>query len=158
MKLSKNQDSIIYVYKGISYFEKPKHTQEYKREFDVKEKYTRVYVKKKSVPFEVPLVIVLLITLVLRVTIRFTADRIIIPEYMNYYNGTLYTNIISNEENKLPMKLTIQDKVYVLQPGEYIKSIDIDYSADSIEIKVSNRFALFKNTQNYVIDVRYIVD
>jgi hypothetical protein len=159
MNKTKKQSSTVYIYKGWTYLEQPKNTRVIKAEYDMEEKLNRVYLKKNHIVTEVICILLLLVTISIQVTANKWKDEITIPQSMNYYNGTLYTNIIAGNENKRTLICEINGEEYALNAGDYIKTISIDgYTNPTIDIKVTNNFLIFEDSEIYTVSLFYIAD
>ena len=79
--------------------------------------------------------------------------KIYIPKYFNLYNNNLYTNIVSDERNKVDIECTILSNDYTIEPGDRLYTVKSEREPDSVDLTISYKILLFEKRQSYTIPV-----
>ena len=130
----------IYVYRRRNYMDKPDKAIVSKMKYDEVENVTKIYCKKPKVIIE--FLCTLIILLCVYLNLMYINNSEIVVHYNNiatYYNGKLYLNLYSEEDNIRQVHYSVKDdsKVIakgVLMPGDVLISVPIKEVSDTYEI------------------------
>jgi hypothetical protein len=142
----------VFYYKGSYLIEQPQETKIYNRRY-VDDIGLVAYCKKRSLLIEIICTLVILLNVFSLIVYPTLSTRIYIPEYINCYDGKLYTNIVSDENNKNRVTLDILGTKYVVEPGDRVYSISTDKVYDSVDISIKSSFLLFSQNKLYTVPV-----
>ena len=140
----------VFYYKGNYLLEQPKETKVYNRCF-VDGVGLVAYCKKRSIIIELICTLIIVLNIVSLCIYPILNTKVYIPEYFNYYDGKLYTNIVSDESNKNNLFIYVLGNKYIVEPGDRLYSISTDEVLDTIKVNVKSSFLLF--SQNKVCEV-----
>ena len=149
----------MYVFKGDSYFERPKGTRCVKMRYDENEGVTFITVKKNFYFLEV-LAVLFAIAAVLFSTVL-KPDVSSVAMYSNpveWYDGNLNVNLMVNNENKFPVEYDINGTVGLLLPGENLYRVPCDIKPESINIKLTTRLLFLSDTIEETVPVYNLSD
>lgn len=143
----------IYVYKRKRYRQRPKCTRIYEVEYDEENYTSYVYLKKKTYVVEVFALCLLIFSLIYYSIVSQLRVVISVPDTFEYYNGTLYCNIVADENNTLNATVTVGNNTKVLTPGDYIAAVDNVAYSSKVDVNVSAKYGVFKKTEVKTVDI-----
>lgn len=144
--------SLLYVYHGRLYIDKPKNTKIAKTEYSENERLTYVYLRFDFHILELMTVLILIACILIRVyASRYLTSNIHIPESMSYYNNTLYADIVVDKPKYGNISINILDDEYSMDSTDYVYTIHCDTKPDKVDIMVTYRLWLFNVSQTYTI-------
>lgn len=144
--------SLLYVYHGRLYIDKPKNTKIAKTEYDEDKRLTYVYLRFDFHILEFMTVFILIVCILIRVyASRYLTSNIHIPESMSYYNNTLYANVVVDKPKYGNISINIFDNEYSMDSVDYVYTIHCDTKPDKVDVVVIYQLWLFKVSQTYTI-------
>lgn len=147
-----NDDCDVYYYHKQFMVEKPCETKVVNRYYDEDAGWVGV-LHHKTLFTELICILILILNLIVLVNYPKFSVKVYIPEYFNMYDGKLYTNIVSDENNKVDIKCSISGQEYVISPGDRVYVINIDSSPQNVDVTVTYKVLLFSKTESYVVPV-----
>lgn len=151
----KIDDCDVYYYRKQFMIDQPKETKVVNRYYDDDYGWVAV-LKHKSILIEIICILVIIFNIILLWIYPAFSIKVYIPKYFNLYNGTLYTNIVSDERNRVNIECNILSNDYVIEPGDRLYTVKSEREPDNVDITISYRILLFEKKQSYTIPV-YIV-
>lgn len=150
-----DSDCDVYIYHKQFMIEKPSETKLVNRYYDESAGWVGV-LKHKTLFTEFICILILVMNVIVLLYYPRLNVKVYIPEYFNLYDGNLYTNIVSDENNKVDISCTIMNQEYVLSPGDKVYVIHTDLLPQNIDVTVTYRVLLFKKSQSYVVPVHSV--
>lgn len=150
-----NDESDVFYYKGKYLFEQPPETKVYTRRYEEGVGLVAV-LKKKTVFTELLCILVVVVNSLLLLFYPAISTKVYIPDEFNYYDGILYVNIVSDEENEIDVCVKILNEEYVLNPGERIYDIRVDIPPTDVDVSIESSFLIFNKTKDCIIPVKTI--
>lgn len=144
--------SLLYVYHGRLYIDKPKNTKIAKTEYNENEHLTYVYLRFDFHILEFVTVLILIACILIRVyASRYLTSNIHIPESMSYYNNTLYAGVVVDKPKYGNISINILDNEYSMDSTDYVYTIHCDTKPDKVDVIVTYKLWLFNVSQTYTI-------
>lgn len=150
-----NDESDVFYYKGKYMFEQPPETKVYTRRYEEGIGLVAV-LKRKTLFTEFICIFVLILNCLLLVFYPAVSAKVYVPDEFNYYDGMLYVNIVSDEENKANVCVTILNEDYKLNPGERVYSIPIDTLPTNVDVSIKSSFLIFNKTKDCTVPVKTV--
>ena len=150
----------IYVFRKTNTFNKPAFTYIDRVRYDEKENVTYCYMKRKS--FITEILCILCIPFVLYFAVHVNRPiTVYVPNEMDYYNGTLYTNIEADySDNKYVENIILFDNhttpVRGVDLTGKMTTIDIPCEADSITVTIESTYLFYNTSESKEVHVNYI--
>ena len=133
----KENKATVYRYKDSNYLEKPKGTYKIKKEYNAKDGYTLVHLKKDTYWIELICGLILVLCILLRVYTNNDTNTLYFDKHPFYYSNELFLNIDAVALKKpviIQIKTTDNTIIYegVLEPGMQIGSIETTNITDEL--------------------------
>ena len=145
-------DCNVYYYHKQFMIDQPKETRVVNRYYDNDYGWVAV-LKHKSILIEIICVMIIILNIILLWLYPMFSVKIYIPKHFNLYNNNLYTNIVSDERNKVDIKCTILSNDYTIEPGDRLYTVKSERELDSVDLTISYKILLFEKRQSYTIPV-----
>lgn len=142
----------VFYYKGNYLIEQPQETKIYNRLY-IDGIGLVAYCKRRSLLIEIICILIIILNIFNLIVYPALSTKVYIPEHFNYYDGKLYTNIVSDETNKNHITLYILGKKYLIEPGDRVYSIDTNQVYDSVDVTIKSSFLLFSQDKVCTIPV-----
>lgn len=143
----------VFYYKGNYLIEQPQETKIYNRLY-IDGIGLVAYCKRRSLLIEIICIFIIIVNIFNLIVYPTLSTKVYIPEHFNYYDGKLYTNIVSDEANKNQITLNILGTKYLIEPGDRVYSIDTNQVYDSVDVTIKSSFLLFSQDKVCTIPVR----
>ena len=148
----KIDDCDVYYYRKQFMIDQPKETKVVNRYYDDDYGWVAV-LKHKSILIEIICIIIIILNITLLWIYPMFSVKVYIPKYFNLYNNNLYTNIVSDERNKVDIECTILSNDYTIEPGDRLYTVKSEREPDNVDVTISYRILLFEKKQSYTIPV-----
>lgn len=142
----------VFYYKGNYLIEQPRETKIYNRLY-INGIGLVAYCKRRSLLIEIICILIIILNIINLIVYPALSTKVYIPEHFNYYDGKLYTNIVSDETNKNRIILYILGSKYIIEPGDRVYSINTNQVYDSVDITIKSSFLLFNQDKVCTIPV-----
>lgn len=142
----------VFYYKGNYLIEQPQETKIYNRLY-INGIGLVAYCKRRSLLIEIICILIIILNIINLIVYPALSTKVYIPEHFNYYDGKLYTNIVSDETNKNRIILYILGSKYIIEPGDRVYSINTNQVYDSVDVTIESSFLLFNQDKVYTIPV-----
>ena len=113
----------VFYYKGNYLIEQPRETKIYNRLY-INGIGLVAYCKRRSLLIEIICILIIILNIINLIVYPALSTKVYIPEHFNYYDGKLYTNIVSDETNKNRVILYVLGSKYIIEPGDRVYSIN----------------------------------
>lgn len=154
--MGKNNDECdVFYYKGKYLFEQPPETKVYTRRYEDGVGLVAV-LKRKTLFTEIICILILVLNFLLLAFYPAVSAKVYVPSEFDYYDGILYVNIVSDEENKASVYVKILNEEYKLNPGERVYSIPIVSPPTDVDISLKSSFLIFNKTKDCIVPVKTI--
>lgn len=145
----------VFLYKNQYLVEQPPETKVYTRQY-IDGVGMVAILKHKSVLVEILCTFITVLNILILVCYPALDIEVFIPDSFNYYDGTLFTNIVSSEENDADILIKLLDDSYILEPGERLYSIPIETIPEQVDIEIQSKFFIFNKTKDYTVRVNTV--
>ena len=146
----------IYVFRGKKYKKKPKFTRVYDVIHDEYNYSTFVYLKANTYFIEFLSVCIVLFAIVCFMLSSKLHTTVHIPDTFEYYNNTLYCNILVDNSSNLQQTITVGSYSKDVKPGECIAVVEgVDYTP-TITVTVQTGSGIFTKSKTVDVNVRKI--
>lgn len=142
----------VFYYKGNYLIEQPRETKIYNRLY-INGIGLVAYCKRRSLLIEIICILIIILNIINLIVYPALSTKVYIPEHFNYYDGKLYTNIVSDETNKNRIILYILGSKYIVEPGDRVYSINTNQVYDSVDVTIKSSFLLFNQDKVCTIPV-----
>lgn len=142
----------VFYYKGNYLIEQPRETKIYNRLY-INGIGLVAYCKRRSLLIEIICILIIILNIINLIVYPALSTKVYIPEHFNYYDGKLYTNIVSDETNKNRIILYILGSKYIIEPGDRVYSINTNQVYDSVDVTIKSSFLLFNQDKVCTIPV-----
>lgn len=148
----KIDDCDVYYYRKQFMIDQPEETKVVNRYYDNDYGWVAV-LKHKSILVEIICIMIIILNIILLWIYPMFSVKVYIPKYFNLYNNNLYTNIVSDERNKVDIECTILSNDYTIEPGDRLYTVKSEREPDNVDVTISYRILLFEKKQSYTIPV-----
>ena len=142
----------VFYYKGNYLIEQPRETKIYNRLY-INGIGLVAYCKRRSLLIEIMCILIIILNIINLIVYPALSTKVYIPEHFNYYDGKLYTNIVSDETNKNRVILYVLGSKYIVEPGDRVYSINTNQVYDSVDVTIKSSFLLFNQDKVCTIPV-----
>ena len=142
----------VFYYKGNYLIEQPRETKIYNRLY-INGIGLVAYCKRRSLLIEIICILIIILNIINLIVYPALSTKVYIPEHFNYYDGKLYTNIVSDETNKNRVILYVLGSKYIVEPGDRVYSINTNQVYDSVDVTIKSSFLLFNQDKVCTIPV-----
>ena len=142
----------VFYYKGNYLIEQPRETKIYNRLY-INGIGLVAYCKRRSLLIEIICILIIILNIINLIVYPALSTKVYIPEHFNYYDGKLYTNIVSDETNKNRIILYVLGSKYIIEPGDRVYSINTNQVYDSVDVTIKSSFLLFNQDKVCTIPV-----
>lgn len=142
----------VFYYKGNYLIEQPRETRIYNRLY-INGIGLVAYCKRRSLLIEIICILIIILNIINLIVYPALSTKVYIPEHFNYYDGKLYTNIVSDETNKNRVILYVLGSKYIIEPGDRVYSINTNQVYDSVDVTIKSSFLLFNQDKVCTIPV-----
>lgn len=154
MKGQNIKGSVIYEYGKTLYFDKPQNTHEVSYQYDENENVTYIRVRANTYITEVLCCIVMILFSYILFTVGRYQSNIHIPNEMNYYDGTLFCDIVLDENSYFPVEYEIAGETGELLPGGNLYTLNVNDIGDTLTVKI--KVHKFIDIKEYDYTIRII--
>lgn len=154
MRKSKVECDVFY-YKGSYLLEQPPETKVTNRYF-VDGVGLVAELKKKDVYVELICILICVVNTILLIIYPSLSTTVHVPSEFNYYDGTLYVNIVSDKENTASVQVRLLNEDYTLEPGERLYTVMIDTPPEEVEVFIKSSFLIFDKTTECISRVKTV--
>lgn len=145
----------VFLYKNQYLMEQPPETKVYTRQY-IEGVGMVAILKRKSVLIEIICIIIMIINMLVLICYPALDTEVFVPDSFNCYDGVLFTNIVSSEENDADILIKLLDNSYILEPGERLYSIPIETIPEQVDIEIQSKFFIFNKTKDYTVRVNTV--
>lgn len=150
----KVQGTPLYIYKGDTYFDRPRGTRCVKMKYDKEENVTFITLKKNFYFLEILALLVAVGTILSVFVFKPKFDNLVnYSTPVEWYNGNININLTANEENKLPIEYDINGVTGILLPGEVLDTIPCEQQPETITATFKINFLIFSKDISEVVPV-----
>ena len=145
----------VFYYKGNYLIEQPAETKVYNRQY-IEGVGLVAYCKRKTVYIEILCVIIIIVNTLSLMFYPAMQSTVYVPESFNYYNDSLYTNIVSDDNHKSLVTVVIFNNKYLVEPGDRLYKISMDNPPDKIDVIIKTKFLFFNKEKKCTIPVHTV--